>query len=242
MTPPAYSVIGRYKRGVWLVVKPDGAAAIVDRQNLPAYTPGTKYFWLGGTPGQASDRLPLAMGNLGLDVSTFPDVTGITPAFSGKIVGLSGDWGAPGGSGPKPFSSPNTQTPTYPGATYAQGPLGISSLITSVEDFLSYIAWLFHPLNFLRAAEFLLGIIVGGYGIWLLTSRSGRGLGRAVTAVPVVGRTIRVAQGTRMGRHEGQREAARMRARQRETLGQRRESAYERERINLDARQSARSG
>lgn len=118
---------------------------------------------------------------------------------------------------------------------------GISDLIQSVQDFLSYIAWLFHPLNFLRAAEFLLGIIVAGYGVWLLTSRSGRGLGRAVTAVPVVGRTIRVAQGTRMGRHEGQREAARMRARQRETLGQRQESARERERINLDARQSVRN-
>lgn len=118
---------------------------------------------------------------------------------------------------------------------------GISDLIQSVQDFLSYIAWLFHPLNFLRAAEFLLGIIVSGYGVWLLTSRSGRGLGRAVTAMPVVGRTIRVAQGSRMGRHEGQREAARMRSRQSETRGQREASAVERERINLDARQTARN-
>lgn len=117
------------------------------------------------------------------------------------------------------------------------------SAISSVGDFLSYIAWIFHPLNILRVVEFLAGMNLFLVGIYLLTrGRSGRSgatsspiIRRAIQASPA-GRTIRVRQGTRMGRYEGQREAARMEARQAETLSQRQQSANERVQINRNAR------
>lgn len=116
----------------------------------------------------------------------------------------------------------------------------------AVADFLAYIAWIFHPQTLLRVVEFIVGILLGGWGIYILTARSARGGGasshvvtRALGATPA-GRVMRVRQGRRMGRREGQREAARMEARQRETRSQREASAVERERINLDARRTAR--
>lgn len=118
----------------------------------------------------------------------------------------------------------------------------IGGAIGSISDFLSYIAWIFYPAHILRAVEFVAGIIIGGFGLSILfRGRGGGGLtGRAISATPV-GRVIRVRRGTRMGRYEGQREAARMEARQRETRSVREGSAYERERISRDARRRARS-
>lgn len=115
----------------------------------------------------------------------------------------------------------------------------IGSSITSVSDFLSYIAWIFYPANLLRAVEFVLGIVLILFG--LTKFRGIGGFGRAAISATPVGRIIRVRQGTRMGRYEGQREAARMRARQAETRGARQESAYEREVTARDARRRARS-
>lgn len=119
--------------------------------------------------------------------------------------------------------------------------------ISSVGDFLSYVAWIFHPLNFLRAVEFIAGFNLFIVGIYVLM-RGRRGGGatsspivrRAIQASPA-GRVIRVRQGTRMGRYEGQREAARMSARQAETRTQREASAVERQEINRNARESVRS-
>jgi len=155
---PAYSTIGPYRRGVWLVELRNGAAAIMDKANLPQYRMGTKYYWLGATPTQAVQRLPWALHQLNLDVSTYPNTTqAISPAFKGHIVGISGDWNAPGAPGPAPFQPPSLtpSTPTYPGAHYDQGPLGA---ISDTLDFLKFISWLFHPLNILRAVEFLTGM------------------------------------------------------------------------------------
>lgn len=117
----------------------------------------------------------------------------------------------------------------------------------AITDFLGYIAWMFHPQTLLRAVEFLIGILLAGWGIYILTSSSARRGGasssivhRAIGATPA-GRAIRVSQGRRMGRREGQREAARMEARQKETRSQRERSAVERQQINRRARESARS-
>lgn len=115
----------------------------------------------------------------------------------------------------------------------------------AVADFLAYIAWMFHPQTLLRVVEFIMGVLIGGWGIYILTARSARGGGasshivtRALGATPA-GRVMRVRQGRRMGRREGQREAARMEARQQETRSQREASAVERERINRSARETA---
>lgn len=121
------------------------------------------------------------------------------------------------------------------------------SAISSVGDFLSYIAWIFHPLNVLRVVEFIAGFNLFIVGVYVLVrSRGGRSgatsspiVRRAIQASPA-GRVVRVRQGRRMGRYEGQREAARMEARQAETRSQRESSAIERQEINRNARQSVR--
>jgi hypothetical protein len=132
-------------------------------------------------------------------------------------------------------------------ALVGAGALGLADFISSPLDFLKWIAWMFHPLNWLRMAEFLIGTLLAGWGIYILTARSARGGGasshpviRSVLSATPAGRAARVARGRRMGRHEGQREAARMEARQRETRPQREASAVEREQINRNARQSVR--
>lgn len=128
-------------------------------------------------------------------------------------------------------------------ADFTRGLTRVGNAISSVGDFLSFISWLFHPLNWLRLAEFIWGTFIGAIGLYMLARRGGgassRIVRRAISATPA-GRAARVAQGRRMGRYEGQREAARMEARQTETRQQRESSAVERERINRRARQTAR--
>jgi hypothetical protein len=120
------------------------------------------------------------------------------------------------------------------------GAFGLS--FGALTDFLGYIGWLFHPLNWLRLVEFITGMALIGWGIYMLTQRRGTtgnitGTARRIISMTPAGREIRMAQGRRMGRHEGQREAARMEARQAETLGARQRSARERVQINRNARE-----
>lgn len=161
----------------------------------------------------------------------------------------------PGGIfGSKPFTlqAPTPQTTVNPVVTYeaqqgAEPFKAIADAVNSTNDFLKLIAWLFYPHNILRAVEFVVGILLGGWGIYILSARSARGGGasshpvlrRAISVTPA-GRAMRVSQGRRMGRHEGQREAARMEARQEVTRPQREASAIEREQIGRSARQAAR--
>lgn len=126
----------------------------------------------------------------------------------------------------------------------SSGVSDIGTAITDVGDFLSYIAWLFYPLNLLRAAEFVTGLFLFYLGIKpyigggrLGGSGSTRVIRATLSATPV-GRTQREISGRRMGRREGQREAARMEARQEVTRPQREASARERVRINREARRS----
>jgi hypothetical protein len=159
------------------------------------------------------------------------------------------------GSTPFTFQPPTPQTTINPlvtagaDATGASGVIsGLGAAVNSTTDFFKLIVWLFYPHNILRAVEFVTGLALVGWGISIL----GKGLGsgrrgasshpvirRAISVTPA-GRAIRVSQGRRMGRHEGQREAARMEARQSETLSQRQASANERVQINRNARQAPR--
>lgn len=193
----------------------------------------------GGDPGPQGTALSNALKALG---ATGEQSAGIIQSVDSGAIEQGGvKVGAPIGQQPGTTLSGFGQRPSSSEAVAAGPQLsGISDAIQSVQDFLSYISWLFHPLNFLRMGEFILGFITMAYGIWLLTSRPGRGLAHTIVSATPVGRTIRVTQGARMGRREGQREAARMRARQSETYSARQESAVERERINLDARRTAR--
>lgn len=63
----------------------------------------------------------------------------------------------------------------------------VSSAVTDVGSFLSFIAWIFSPITLLRAVEFLTGIAIMGFGIETafksVPSQQRRGLGGAVNAV-----------------------------------------------------------
>jgi hypothetical protein len=164
-----YTSIGPYKQGVWLVVLRNGATGIMDRSHLPT-APGTRYYWLGTTSGEASSKLPQAIANMGLGVSAIPDATLIASAFKGKILGITGDWGAPGKQKVQPFQPPSTTpAPTYPGAQYPKGPsLGLGD----IEQFA------------IQVLEGLVGVALIFLGLQALT---GQGSGSPVDAVKKVG-------------------------------------------------------
>lgn len=230
--------------GLWLVEFPNGSVGLYGRNRLPNQIPGMKRAWVGSSPGDITSNIQRLIGSWNLDVSTLPVFTSERDVQ--KVVqtpeGIAGDWKAPGGGGPGMFRPPTaTPVPTAPGAKYPTSPAPFGLDFSAITDFLNYAAWILHPLNWLRMVEFMVGLILGGIGIGLLARRGGGGgITRRVVSLTPAGRTIRRIEGTRMGRHEGQREAARMRARQEETREVRRESAIERERINLDARRTAR--
>ena len=127
-------------------------------------------------------------------------------------------------------------------------PFGIGSAITSTNDFLNFISWIFHPLSWLRMAEFLVGLLFFFAGLrpYLRSSGSptlastGAGLNRIISATPA-GRAMRIQQGRRMGTREGQREASRMQARREVTRSEREASARERHEREVRTRRAARS-
>lgn len=123
--------------------------------------------------------------------------------------------------------------------------------INGTVDFLKWIAWIFHPVNILRAVEFLAGMSMLYMGLRPYLQRSGAptlastgaGLQRVVTsalAPTPVGREMRAAQGARMGKREGQRESARMGARRAATRTEREASSRERHERETRNRQAAR--
>ena len=60
-------------------------------------------------------------------------------------------------------------SPIVPGSNVISS---AANAITSVTDFLAWIAWIFHPLNLLRAVEFLTGFALFMYGISTLMSHA----------------------------------------------------------------------
>jgi hypothetical protein len=189
----------------------------MDRARLPRYTTGTEYYWLGVTPQQAISRLPGAIQNMNLDVSSIPiDPKLLDPAFHGQRVGISGDWNAPGAGGPK-MGPPSTAqpAPTYPGAQYPQGPLGVLTAISETADFLKWIAWLFHPLNLLRAVEFITGLATMFYGLNTLMGVMRRGSATHRTTIrslfnwTPMGKARQISRARSRGRRAGQVQAER---------------------------------
>jgi hypothetical protein len=186
------------------------------------------------------------IGGLGLGATLGGVAAGVTdiPAAvaTGETAGAAGTAATAGGEAGGAGAAASGAGASAGGSALGGNVLRAAKF-AAVADFLSYIAWVLHPQTLLRAVEFLLGVFLGAWGIYLLTSRGGgRGpvgaTARRIVSLTPAGRTIRMAQGRRMGRREGQREAARMEARQRETLSQRESSARERVRINREARNS----
>lgn len=147
-----YSTIGPYQHGVWLVSHADGSnPRIVDHSHLPTGSQW-RYYWLGATSSQAASRINGALSALGVNTDPLkipvsaPSQFHISKISSGDPLGLAGP---------------------IPGVVSGEAK-GVGQAITSVADFLSFIAWIFHPHNFLRAAEFVVGIITMFYGLHML--------------------------------------------------------------------------
>lgn len=130
-------------------------------------------------------------------------------------------------SASKPVANAAASTNPIDGAINS---VSASDVINGVGDFLKWIAWLFNPINWLRAAEFTIGILLMGFGLWtvfrarpLVSSGSGvQRVTRELAAATPVGRATNVARGRRMGRREGQIEHGRLEGRreQRKTLSE----------------------
>jgi len=115
---------------------------------------------------------------------------------------------------PKRDIIPRIATPGVTGA-------GVSDLlgIGSILDFLKFIGWLFHPLNLLRAVEFLTGLAFVFYGINVLMHGMRRSAATHRTTVggtirslfhkTPVGRAAQVRRARRRGRRAGEIQAER---------------------------------
>lgn len=172
------------------------------------------------------------LGGLGFSVDA-----GKSAIAPNKVTGVPGNGVA---------FTPTDISPTNTGGVFSD----VANAVTDVTDFLKFLGWIFYPLNWLRAVEFLTGLFLFSLGIrpYLQTGRSlgatGSGLGRAVrstlSATPA-GREMRTVQGKRMGTREGQREAARMGARREATRTEREASSRERYERETRNRRNARN-
>lgn len=72
----------------------------------------------------------------------------------------------------------------------------VAAAVTDVTSFLQLVAWLFHPRNILRAVEFLVGMVLIGFGFWAAMqargeSREGFTTGEAALSRSGLGRVSR---------------------------------------------------
>jgi hypothetical protein len=91
----------------------------------------------------------------------------------------------------------------------------ISGAISGVTDFLKFISWIFHPLNLLRAVEFITGIATMFYGLHVMlgtmrrNSATHRSTLRTVFNWTPIGRELKFAGARRRGKRAGQIQAER---------------------------------
>lgn len=161
----------------------------------------------GGALTVVLGGIAAGLSRLGVAVSTGEAATGSTAAATGgEAAATATGTGASAATG---AAGATTASNIFSAAKFA-----------SVAEFLTYVAWILNPHTLLRAVEFVVGLFIGGWGIYLLTSNvsgSQRGAtARRIIQLSPAGRTVRMAQGRRMGRREGQREAARIESRQSE--------------------------
>lgn len=103
-----------------------------------------------------------------------PLISGLTGAGSG--TGAS----SPSGSLPVHDVTDQIPTPDIP---------GLGTALNDATDFLSFISWLFHPLNWLRMVEFLSGMLFVFFGL-RTTMRGFRG-SRTYRPISLTQRVIR---------------------------------------------------
>lgn len=129
--------------------------------------------------------------------------TAIGPGPNGGIVRSGGNTSSSSGGSSAAVGSlldsyqSSLEQPTQSGTDYVSlsstlfgwipGYSQVSSAVTDVSSFLSFIAWIFSPLTLLRAVEFLTGIAIMGFGIETafksIPGQQRQGFGGAVNAV-----------------------------------------------------------
>lgn len=216
MAAKPYSTPGPYTSGLWYVVK-GGTLALSTRSHLPRVGTGWQYYWLGTTTPEILSRFGDAQNAIGPTGSSWiPSVGSIQKAFQSGRFTVTG-------------STRTTLQSTAHSASELTSTGGsifddLVDAINSVVDFLKWIAWIFHPVNLLRAVEFVTGMILVGFGFHAVLQarqedrRGGyRGsrnaaqrsaIGRTATRVAQdtpVGREVRVARGARAGRRSARR-------------------------------------
>lgn len=181
-----------YPIGWYFVVTAQGSIGLVNHTNRGPIQLGT---------GEAVQRATfIASSN-----ATILDITSMTPLIN-NLINASQNAGTPkqletfrdqldvaSGKNPnlhellvKPSGKPNAASTggisTKPSGDAADASVGgglaqsIADAITSPLDFLKMVAWLFHPLNILRAVECLWGGVLMIVGVWisLRATRTGR--------------------------------------------------------------------
>ena len=151
------------------------AVAVYRSQGFGAWTTYTNGAYRSFL-GSAGSVVPGASGRTrpGGQTAGTPPPSGVDTLFAdyqtslsgGEDVGLLG--GVAGGIGGFLLGGPwGAAAGAAAGDTVTGGnPLSdISSSINSTTDFLKFISWIFHPVNILRAVEFLVGIAIMGFGL-----------------------------------------------------------------------------
>lgn len=200
--------------------------------NTVRLAPGSFTFPVTGQRG--SIDLPQLLSRAGGKINSALQRVGANPkqitAFMTQADTAAGKQQSGGGqtteiaisqSGQPTASSGRQPVSTKPSGDINAGGIGISGAISGIGDFLSWIAWMFNPLNWLRLAQFIVGMLLMFFGMYLLFQRrplssSGAGIGRVsrqLAAFTPPGRALNVSRGRRMGRREGQVEAGRLEGR-----------------------------
>lgn len=142
--------------------------------------------WLTSITTAPSRTAPANVGSTGSGTQTVGIVSSLTAPFTWALGQAE--------------STVNSIGNTFTGAADA---------ISDVGDFLKFIAWIFNPVNILRAVEFLsgLGLMALGFHAVIQTSRGSGGpsaASRIVNASPI-GRAREAARAQQSGRSEARR-------------------------------------
>lgn len=177
-----------------------------------------------GTPEGAPAGANSGVTRPGAGGSTAGGSNAIAGLFTGYLAEADQQRKAPDQAGIDPlapfkwwwgnFSSSWENVADQAGGLYGEVAGGISD----VAGFLKFVAWIFHPRNLLRAAEFVTGLILMGFGLQasMQAFRESRGSGRqrsglgrvvrrAAGATPA-GRVVRVRKAVSAGRSQAKRE------------------------------------
>jgi hypothetical protein len=192
-----------------------GAPPIDPATGLP-YTPATaKAAGSGQALGQIAGGAALGLTVGGIVDSLIAALRG-GAAFEGATGGFdaTGTTGGAAATGGADIAGAGGGAAGAAGLAAGAG-VGLLGGISNTLDFLKWIAWIFHPLNLLRAVEFITGIATMFYGLHTLMGVMRRGSATHRTTLGSVfswtpwGRELRFAKARKRGKRAGEIQAER---------------------------------